>query len=283
MLANWIHQLITSSGTGDIFLGLPLDSYTSVGSAYDNNDQIHYSVIDGINRENGVGTYISSSNSIVRNQVFETLTDGIYQDFPITPLSITGSGILSVTPSTRGLVTHETVWKDNNATQLLNSEAWPQIPPMKTLINGIMVPAFSPDLEESINISFKIGHDIAKEGFMYPHIAWSPLSVDTGNVRWGIEYSITTREIGAFIASTLIYSNQVATGLIGQHMFVEFPDLNKIAVPEPDTMVIARVFRDSLHEEDTYTGSAGLHSVTLHYPSTYVGTPQKDPNFYVWS
>jgi hypothetical protein len=283
MLANWIHQLVISSGTGDIFLGIALDSYIAVGSAYNNNDEIHYSIIDGINRENGLGTYISSSNSIVRNQVFETLTDSIYQEFPITPLSLTTSAIVSVTPSTRGLITNKIIWKNNNATQLLNSEAWPIIPPMRTLINGIMVPAFSPDAEESINISFKIGHDIAKDNSMYPHIAWSPLSANIGTVRWGVEYSLAVRETGAFVASTLIYTQQITTGIIGTHQYTEFPDLNKIPSAPPNTIIMGRVFRDSNHEEDTFTGSAGLHSVTLHYPSTFQGTPNKDPDYYTWT
>lgn len=282
MLANWVHQFIISTGTGEIFLGDVLDSFVSVNSSYNDTDEIHYSISDGLNRENGIGIYVSSSNSITRTKVFETLTEGIYTEYPLTPLNLSGSATLSVTPSTRSLITNKVIWKDLNATQLFDGEGWPALPPMKTLINGIMVPAFSPDAEESIAIIFKIGHDIAKDNFMYPHIAWSPLTVDTGNVRWGIEYSMASRETGAFVASTLIYTQQVATGLVGQHQFIEFPDGNKIASPPPDTMIIGRVFRDSDHEEDTYTGSVGLNSVTLHYPSTYQGTPQKDPDFYEW-
>lgn len=282
-LQNWVNQAVTTQGTGSLLLGNPLGSFISVGAVYSDGDEIHYSIVDGNNRENGLGVYSSGGNSITRANVFEKLEAGTFETFPSTPLSLTGLASVSVTPSVKGLITTAPIWKENVGTFLSGNDSWPDEPPAGVFINSIMLPMFGPNLISSMSVVFKIGHDIARQGFMFPRVSWSPTTIGGGAVKWGIEYSLAAKSTGVFSASSTIYANQQASGVSNTHQSLEFPDGDKIAVPPPGTLIVARLFRDAAHIEDTYADVAAFHSISLMYPSTYIGTANRNANYYTWS
>ena len=283
MLKNWVNQSVITQGTGSLLLAAELPSFISVATVYNDADEIHYSIVDGNNRENGLGVFTSSNNSISRINVFEKLESGTYEPFPSTPLNLTGSASVSVTPSVKGMVTTAPIWKENVSTLLSSNDSWTEEPPAGVFINGIMLPMFGPDLVSSASIVFKIGHDIARDGFMHPRISWSPVTNVIGTVRWGLEYSLAVKTTGIFSASSTIYVNQNALGISNAHQVIEFPDEDKIPVPPPGTIIIARLFREASHIEDTYPSSAAFHSASLMYPSTYIGTANRNSDYYTWS
>jgi hypothetical protein len=283
MLKNWVNQTVTTQGTGSLLLGNALDSFITISAVYDDGDEVHYSIVDGNNRENGLGIYVSGSNSITRANIFEKLEGGSFESFPSTPLSLTGSSSVSVTPSVNGMITTAIVWKENIGSTLSGNDSWADEPPAGIFINNIMLPMFGPDLTSSISVVFKVGHDIARSGFIFPRVSWSPMTTSGGAVRWGLEYSLAAKNTGVFSSSSTIYVNQQAAGVSNTHQSIEFPDGDKIAVPPPGTLVVARLFRDATHIEDVYPNSVAFHSVSLMYPSTYIGTANRNSDYYTWS
>jgi len=280
MLANWIKQKSLTSGTSDVELGVTVDGFIAASSVYSNNDRIFYSIVEGENRENGLGTYISGSNSISRDEIFETLTNGIFDNSNPAPLNLFGEAVVSVTATTRGLTTHQNVWGDIQSNAFNNPESGYTAPSTATLIGGIQVAGFSPTVVNSIGVNFCIPHSINPDEDLIPHIRWSPSDADTGTVRWGFEFSGANVSTGFFINNVILYVEQVSSGVANQHKLIDFTAIPPLL---PDAVIHARVFRDATHVNDTYTGSALLNSITLHANMNTVGTPSLYPNFYSWS
>lgn len=281
--ANWVKQQVSSTGVGDIQLADSITSFIRVSSAYVNGEEIYYSLLDGDDRENGLGTYISATNKITRDTIFETLTSGAYTPTGASPISLSGNATLAIMPTPRGLIKHEPVWKELPASSFQVYKAGYTNPDLVTLIGNILAPGFDATIEEAIGIRYNIPHDISVGSSMYPSVRWSPSTTNTGVVRWGIEYSMAERDTGTFLSSTTIFIEQAGGSVTNAHQSIEFADGDKILAPLPNTIIAAKVFRDATHINDTFTGEAILHTASLHYLADYVGTPSRDPDFYVWS
>ena len=72
--ANWTRQATSTVGTGNLVLiDEIITSYAKISSTFADGERIYYTIIEGADRENGLGTYVSSGNSIIRDFVFETI------------------------------------------------------------------------------------------------------------------------------------------------------------------------------------------------------------------
>jgi len=125
-----------------------------------------------------------------------------------------------------------------------------------------------------------VEHDYKPGSKIYFHIHWSPGDTNAGIVRWGIEYTIAKGHSQmAFQASTTVYLEQAGSGTAKQHQIIE--DTTGVSTNiEPDSLILARVFRDGAHANDTYTGVAWGHFMDIHYQSDRKNTVNKAPNFY---
>lgn len=99
MLANWVKQATSTTGTGTITLGSAETGFIAFGDAFSDGDVVHYSIEDGNNREIGIGTYIASGPSLSRDTVLETLASGTFDNTSPTAISLSGSAIVSVVGS----------------------------------------------------------------------------------------------------------------------------------------------------------------------------------------
>ncbi len=89
-VGNWVGEICTTIGTGDLELGGNINSsFVKFSDAFTDSDLVYYAIVDVNNRECGVGTY--SSNTIVRTTVEATLTLGVFADNSPAPLSLSGS------------------------------------------------------------------------------------------------------------------------------------------------------------------------------------------------
>ena len=281
MAGNWVKENTLTVGSGDIILNLAVTSYIRVASVFTDGEQIYYSIIDGENRENGLGTYVTASNSITRDTILETLVGGIFNNASPLPLSLSGSATVGVTPTLKGLTTNEPVWNTIHS-QLGREDSGYIVPAITPIVGGILVPTFSASVEESLSISFETPHNTKPNSTVFPYVGWSPVGVDVGTVRWGIEYSVADRDTGLFDVATTIYAEQAGSGVANTNQTIEFTAAT-FPVTQPNTTIIGRVFRDSTHVNDTFTGTASLHTVALSYQTDRVGTPQKQVPYYTWS
>ena len=280
--ANWVKQAVSTVGVGDIILSDSVASFIRVSAVLADQAKVFYTLIEGNDRENGYGTYTAAGNTIAREVIFETLVNGSFNNSTPSAISLLGTAYMSISPSTKTLLNHDSVWKSLDVSLLLGASEGYTSPATATIIGGIVGPAFSAGVVESLGIKFKLGTDIKVGSDIFPMIQWSPDSVDTGVVRWGIEYTKAARDTGAFIANTTIYIEQAAVGVTNTNQSIEFADVDKILVTEPDSLVIGRVFRDSTHVNDTFTGNAILHGVNMYYLANLVGTPKRLADFYNW-
>jgi hypothetical protein len=88
---------------GPLLLTDSIDSYIRVSAVYTDGDPIYYSIVEGNNRETGLGTYISASDSITRDLVYETLDGAAYDNATPSPLSLNGESTVGVYPTVQAL------------------------------------------------------------------------------------------------------------------------------------------------------------------------------------
>ena len=90
-VAPWIKELCTTSGTGNLVLSDKIDNYIRFNAALSNGDQVYYAILDSNgNRETGIGTF-DGLNTITRDTVTATLTNGAYVENPANGLNLNGS------------------------------------------------------------------------------------------------------------------------------------------------------------------------------------------------
>ena len=281
-LKNWVRQKVSTVGTGSIVLTDSASSFIRVSAAYADGQGVFYSLIDGNNRENGYGIYTAAGNTITRSVIFESLVSGAYTNSAVAPITLTGNAYMSVMATTKSILTHDPIWKTLESTPMVESSLGYASPGVIALIGGVMVPAFDASVEETLGIKFRLNNDVAVGSFMYPTVQWSPSTTNIGTVRWGIEYSQADALTGVFSATSTMFIEQASTGVTGSHLSAEVLDANKLTATNPDTIIIGRIYRDATHVNDTYTGDAALHSVSLKYLAKQVGTPKRVADYFNW-
>jgi hypothetical protein len=136
---------------------------------------------------------------------------------------------------------------------------------------------------DELSVTFHLDHDYAMGTPIYPHIHWGSIDNNSGNIRWGFEYAVAKghgQEI--FSNNTVIY---IDTSNINsrRHMVSEVTD--SFVIPanllEPDTLIIARIFRDINNETNKYNYPVFLLSVDLHYQTDRHSTKNRAPSFYI--
>lgn len=154
-------------------------------------------------------------------------------------------------------------------------------PTWTTLQGGVSAYAFDDTAMNEVWITFHVPHDYVPGTPIYIHMHWAPTTTDTGVARWGVEYTLAKGySQAAFPAATTVYLEQAGSGTALQHQIIEtsigdaIPSTNL----EVDALIMARVFRDAAHINDTYADPAFGFECDLHYQSTLERTT-KNKNF----
>ncbi len=87
IVSNWVAELTTTTGTGDIALGGALSSYAAFSNMPDG--EVWYSILSGENREAGIGTLVNGK-TLQRTSPAATLYNGIYSSDGVSPIALTG-------------------------------------------------------------------------------------------------------------------------------------------------------------------------------------------------
>ena len=113
--------------------------------------------------------------------------------------------------------------------------------------------------------SWKIGTDLV------PHVHWTDTNIDTGNVRWSLEYTWAD-ENGTFGASTTIHKVIAVSGVPWKHVRTDFAAIDGSGITGISSMLVCRLYRDSSHADDTFTGDAALLEIDFHYEIDTIGS-----------
>lgn len=98
MLASWVRQSTSTTGTGTITLdGTPASGFVGFSDAFSTGEVVNYTIEDGNNRETGIGTLTTGASwTLSRDVIHETLVSGTYSKMPATGISLSGSAVVSV-------------------------------------------------------------------------------------------------------------------------------------------------------------------------------------------
>ncbi len=105
MLASWVTQSTSTTGTGTITLdGTPPSGFIAFDDAFIDQQLVNYVIEDGNNREAGAGLLTSGATwTLARSRILEKFDSGTYSKFPSTGISLSGSAVVSCALS--GLMT----------------------------------------------------------------------------------------------------------------------------------------------------------------------------------
>jgi len=174
-------------------------------------------------------------------------------------------------------------WKDMTANMSSGRGTGASAPSWAAFRGNIEALEFSAGTMNEVFITFHPNHDIIEGENFYPHIHWSPNGTGTGTVRWGIEYSIAKGfDQEAFPEPTTIYvEHEITTNSQYRHLISEVTDAQAIPMPEVDSLVLLRIFRDAAHANDDFASTVFGLTADLHYRSGKFNTVGKRPDFNV--
>jgi hypothetical protein len=131
---------------------------------------------------------------------------------------------------------------------------------------------------ESLSGTMELLHGYREGSDLYPHVHWSPVNNNTGNVRWVFEY-IVAEATGIFRAPVILTVVQEAKGLAPTGLPIQHNA--EFSVPiSGNNLVIGDQIRFTLRREpaneaDTYESDALLWAVGIHYEKNSQGSLQR--------
>lgn len=98
MLANWISETTTTTGTGTLSLGGAASAdLLPFSSQFLSGDQARYDIKNGNNRETGIGTLTSGAPwTLARTTILAKLDTGVYTPNPTVGITLSGSSTVAI-------------------------------------------------------------------------------------------------------------------------------------------------------------------------------------------
>lgn len=170
------------------------------------------------------------------------------------------------------LVGGATVFKDQFVDGLAVKGGATDPPVFAAFQNGVWSNRFDDGATMSAHGTLEFQHDYKEGSNVEVHIHWSPSTTNTGNCRWGFEYTLAGMN-GTYGATTTVYATQAGSGVVNKHQYLTLASLSGSGITI-GTVIAFRIFRDGANGADTFTGNAFLHRIAFHYESDRLGTAQ---------
>jgi hypothetical protein len=177
-------------------------------------------------------------------------------------------------------------WFDNVSQLYLRDTEFSADP--APFIGGISLRRFIAGEMREAFAEFHIPHIWRPGTMMYPHVHFTILSSAAGTVRWGFEWCFArTQRSSAFTryneTTAVIYLEQEIDANSERIHFVTEAAEGQGIPPESlevDGMLLARLFRDGGHANDTFNQDVFGITVDLHTETDRYSTPFRFPPFY---
>jgi len=116
------------------------------------------------------------------------------------------------------------VWDDINIGGVALAQGASNRPALVTFdTTNMLVYSFSSSQTNALHGNVEIIHTYKEGTDLKPHLHWYPTNADTGDARWGLEYTIENTT-GTIVSGT-IYVNSTASGTAWQGQIASFPDI----------------------------------------------------------
>lgn len=142
---------------------------------------------------------------------------------------------------------------------------------------GVFLYRFDPTQEQEIYFAVQLPHTWIEGTAILPHVHWVPITNNSGDVIWGLEYALFgINETSDPAATTIITATAPSLGNDGvdKHLVAGFGTID-MSGKGVSTMLLCRLFRDAGNAADTYTGDAGLLEIDFHYQLDSLGSSQQ--------
>jgi hypothetical protein len=116
--------------------------------------------------------------------------------------------------------------------------------------------------------SYMLGTDV------YPHVHWTPVNGNAGNVYWQLDYSWADID-DVFPAVTTIGIADAAAGVAWTHQYAPFAAINGAARDNVSNMLVCRLWRDPGNANDTYGSDAAFLEFDVHFQLDTIGSRQE--------
>lgn len=143
-------------------------------------------------------------------------------------------------------------------------------PSYSAFLGGIFAPRFNAGSSEMVYGSFEIQHDYYEGSDLYFHVHWTPTTVNTGNIVWGVEWSIASNKTVFPAPTTSLGTPYAAPGVVNEHTIQNIFVIPGLGL-KIGAVIVFRLFRQN-GGTDTFTGNAFLHSVGIHYAADTLGS-----------
>ncbi|MCX6290213.1 MAG: hypothetical protein NT126_00430 [Bacteroidetes bacterium] len=124
---------------------------------------------------------------------------------------------------------------------------------------------------EAMSFTVQLPHSWKEGTTIFPHLHWAPKSSASGNVEWNLEYTwanydATTPQVFPSITTSTV----VATGpfTANTHLITPLTASNaglSATGKKISSILICRIWRNSVSSNDTYNADAGVLFLDFHY------------------
>ena len=143
-------------------------------------------------------------------------------------------------------------------------------PTFAAFSGGVWANRFDNGATMASHATIELQHDYVDGSDMELHIHWSPSTTNTGNVRWGCEYTFANMD-ATFPATTTVTAVSAGGGIVNRHQYLTLATISGIGLTKGAVMAF-RIYREGAHAADTFTGNAFLHRIALHYAVDKLGS-----------
>lgn len=146
-------------------------------------------------------------------------------------------------------------------------------PTWGTLGTGLDVLQFSHSQDNYVSFVCQLPHGYKVGSDIYPHVHWSPIDTDAGNVRWLLRYSWAN--IGdVFPAGSNIYTTDATDLTAEKHQLVSFAAIDGTG-QDISSMLHCRLYRLGTSVVDTYGSDVNCHEFDFHIQKDTVGSSEE--------
>jgi hypothetical protein len=138
---------------------------------------------------------------------------------------------------------------------------------------NVMVNAFDGGATtEQVFFSIQLPHSYKEGSDITPHVHWSPINANAGNVKWQLEYSWANVN-DTFPAVTTISVVDATDTTAWKHQLAGFSAISGTG-KTLSSMLVCRLFRDPSDGDDTYGSDAAFLEFDVHFEIDTVGSRQ---------
>ena len=266
MIDNFICQTVASNGNAaTIYLENAVTGFGKFSDAFTTDTVVYYTLIDGNNKETGVGEYNPTNETLTRTKAFTAIVGGTYRKEPVTFISYSNTAIVASMNSVEALLHKKVSWvKENLPLQVFTT--------MGGTVKGFVAPTLTRQ-DDFLTGQYFLPNNIVEGSEAYIELLLKTEASANNQV------SLVTEYIAAIPATALSLVHRETT----RHLFTEgqsnAPELVRIpltGVGVRNASVAFNIYRDFQDGLDTVNSTLTILGSRIVYQINRVSSLEVD-------